>query len=25
VDLLDELVPGSSIREAPQPDITFMI
>lgn len=25
VHLLDELVPGSSIREAPQPDITFVI
>jgi len=25
VDLLDELIPGSSIREAPQPDITFII
>jgi FlaA1/EpsC-like NDP-sugar epimerase len=25
IDLLDELIPGSSIREAPQPDITFVI
>jgi FlaA1/EpsC-like NDP-sugar epimerase len=25
IDLLDEIVPGSSIREAPQPDITFVI
>jgi FlaA1/EpsC-like NDP-sugar epimerase len=25
LDLLDELIPGSSIREAPQPDITFVI
>ncbi len=25
IHLLDELVPGSSIREAPQPDITFVI
>jgi FlaA1/EpsC-like NDP-sugar epimerase len=25
IGLLDELVPGSSIREAPQPDITFVI
>lgn len=25
VNLLDELIPGSSIREAPQPDITFII
>jgi FlaA1/EpsC-like NDP-sugar epimerase len=25
IDLLDELIPGSSIREAPQPDITFLI
>ena len=25
VDLLDELIPGSSISEAPQPDITFII
>jgi FlaA1/EpsC-like NDP-sugar epimerase len=25
VDLLDELIPGSSIREAPKPDITFII
>jgi FlaA1/EpsC-like NDP-sugar epimerase len=25
IDLLDELIPGSSIREAPQPDITFII
>ena len=25
ITLLDELVPGSSIREAPQPDITFVI
>jgi FlaA1/EpsC-like NDP-sugar epimerase len=25
VHLLDELVPGSSIRESPQPDITFVI
>jgi FlaA1/EpsC-like NDP-sugar epimerase len=25
IELLDELVPGSSIREAPQPDITFVI
>jgi FlaA1/EpsC-like NDP-sugar epimerase len=25
ISLLDELIPGSSIREAPQPDITFVI
>ena len=25
INLLDELIPGSSIREAPQPDITFII
>jgi FlaA1/EpsC-like NDP-sugar epimerase len=25
IDLLDDLIPGSSIREAPQPDITFVI
>jgi FlaA1/EpsC-like NDP-sugar epimerase len=25
IDLFDELIPGSSIREAPQPDITFVI
>ena len=25
VALLDEMIPGSSIREAPQPDITFVI
>jgi FlaA1/EpsC-like NDP-sugar epimerase len=25
IDLLDELIPGSSIREAPQPEITFVI
>lgn len=25
IDLLDELVPGSSLREAPQPDITFTL
>jgi FlaA1/EpsC-like NDP-sugar epimerase len=25
IDLLDALIPGSSIREAPQPDITFVI
>jgi FlaA1/EpsC-like NDP-sugar epimerase len=25
ISLLDELIPGSSIRENPQPDITFMI
>ena len=25
VDLLDELIPGSSIREAPQPDITYIL
>jgi FlaA1/EpsC-like NDP-sugar epimerase len=25
IALLDELIPGSSIREAPQPDITFVI
>ena len=25
IGLLDELIPGSSIREAPQPDITFVI
>ena len=25
INLLDELIPGSSIREAPQPDITFVI
>ena len=25
IDLLDELIPGSSIREAAQPDITFVI
>jgi hypothetical protein len=25
IDLLDELIPGCSIREAPQPDITFVI
>ena len=25
IHLLDELVPGSSIREAPQPDITFVL
>jgi hypothetical protein len=25
VDLLDELIPGSSIRGAPQPDMTFII
>jgi len=25
VNLLDELIPGSSIREVPQPDITFVI
>ena len=25
IDLLDEWIPGSSIREAPQPDITFVI
>ena len=25
IDLLDTLIPGSSIREAPQPDITFVI
>jgi FlaA1/EpsC-like NDP-sugar epimerase len=25
ITLLDELIPGSSIREAPQPDITFII
>jgi FlaA1/EpsC-like NDP-sugar epimerase len=25
IDLLDELIPGSSIREAPQPGITFVI
>lgn len=25
VDLLDELIPGSSIRESPQPDITYII
>jgi FlaA1/EpsC-like NDP-sugar epimerase len=25
IDLLDEVIPGSSIREAPQPDITFVI
>jgi FlaA1/EpsC-like NDP-sugar epimerase len=25
IKLLDDLVPGSSIREAPQPDITFVI
>jgi FlaA1/EpsC-like NDP-sugar epimerase len=25
IDSLDELIPGSSIREAPQPDITFVI
>jgi FlaA1/EpsC-like NDP-sugar epimerase len=25
VNLLDELIPGSSIRESPQPDITFII
>lgn len=25
IDLLDELIPGSSIREASQPDITFVI
>jgi FlaA1/EpsC-like NDP-sugar epimerase len=25
IKLLDDLVPGSSIREAPQPDITFII
>jgi FlaA1/EpsC-like NDP-sugar epimerase len=25
IDLLDDLIPGSSIRESPQPDISFMI
>ena len=25
IDLLDELIPGSSLREAPQPDITFTL
>ena len=25
VDLLDELIPGASIRESPQQDITFVI
>jgi len=25
IDLLDETIPGSSIREAPQPDITYLI
>jgi FlaA1/EpsC-like NDP-sugar epimerase len=25
IDLLDQFIPGSSIREAPQPDITFII
>jgi FlaA1/EpsC-like NDP-sugar epimerase len=25
IDQLDDLIPGSSIREAPQPDITFVI
>ena len=25
IDLLDGMIPGSSIREAPQPDITFVI
>jgi FlaA1/EpsC-like NDP-sugar epimerase len=25
LELLDELIPGSSIRQAPQPDITFVI
>jgi FlaA1/EpsC-like NDP-sugar epimerase len=25
VNLLDEMIPGSSIRESPQPDITFLI
>ena len=25
ISLLDDLIPGSSIREAPQPDITFVI
>ena len=25
IDRLDELIPGSSLREAPQPDITFVI
>jgi hypothetical protein len=25
IRLLDDLIPGSSIREAPQPDITFVI
>ena len=25
IDLLDALIPGSSIREAPQPDMTFVI
>jgi FlaA1/EpsC-like NDP-sugar epimerase len=25
INLLDQLIPGSSIREAPQPDITFII
>ena len=25
INLLDELIPGSSIREAPQPEITFVI
>ena len=25
IDLLDELIPGSSIRESPQPDISFVI
>ena len=25
IDSLDELIPGASIREAPQPDITFVI
>jgi FlaA1/EpsC-like NDP-sugar epimerase len=25
INLLDELIPGSSIREAPQPDITYII
>jgi FlaA1/EpsC-like NDP-sugar epimerase len=25
IHVLDELIPGSSVREAPQPDITFVI
>ena len=25
IDLLDEIIPGSSLREAPEPDITFVI